>query len=186
MQKILKYTIFKTEWGYFGLAGVENTLCRTCLPMPKPEKVKLELFKNQSVVNKKSSIEHPVSRIEYDKKFLKPLQEQVTAYFEGNCVNFSRNISVKLDGFGSFIRSVLTTCRNIKFGQAITYLSLAKRLSRPAAARAVGNALAKNPMPLIIPCHRVIRNDGKLGGFSAPGGKSLKAKLLQHEHTIDA
>jgi methylated-DNA-[protein]-cysteine S-methyltransferase len=177
MQKSLKYTIFRTKWGYFGLAGVENTLLRTCLPLSEPEKVKLELLKSRLVVVLKS-------RIECDKNLFKTLQEQIIAYFEGVCINFSRDIPIALDGFGSFTRSVLTACRNIKFGQTLTYSALAKKLGRPDAMRAVGNALAKNPLPLIIPCHRVIRSDGAIGGFSAPGGTNLKAKMLKHENSV--
>jgi methylated-DNA-[protein]-cysteine S-methyltransferase len=125
--------------------------------------------------------EHQASSIEFDKTFFKTLQEQITAYFEGNCVNFSRDIPLALDGFSSFGISVLTTCRAIGFGQTITYGRLAKKSGRPNASRAVGSTLAKNPLPLLIPCHRVIRSDGKLGGFSAPGGVSLKKRLLLHE-----
>jgi methylated-DNA-[protein]-cysteine S-methyltransferase len=185
MQKSLKYTIFKTKWGYFGLAGTQFALWRTCLPLPNPEKVKSHLLKNLSLLNRKPSIENRESRIENDKNLFRPLQEQITAYFEGACVNFSWDVPIVLDGFGSFTYSVLTACRGIKFGQKITYSALAKRLGRPAASRAVGNALAKNPVPLIIPCHRVVRSDDKVGGFSAPGGKDLKAKLLKHEQSIE-
>jgi len=186
MQKSLKYTIFRTEWGYFGLAGADNTLWRTCLPLSDPERIKFHLLKMPSLLNRASSNEHRVSRVQFDKNLFKALQAQITAYFEGVCVNFSRDIPIELDGFSSFACSVLTICRDIKFGQKITYLALAKRLGRPTTVRAVGNALAKNPLPLIIPCHRVIRSNGKIGGFSAPGGKNLKAKLLQHEHARDA
>jgi methylated-DNA-[protein]-cysteine S-methyltransferase len=132
-------------------------------------------------VNRVSSIENQVSGIEFDKTLFKAAQEQITAYFDGACVNL-RNISIVLEGFSFFVTSVLTACGNIGFGRTISYSGLAKKLGRPAAARAVGNALAKNPLPLIIPCHRIVRSDGKIGGFSAPGGKDLKAKLLKHEH----
>ena len=168
MQKVIKYVIFKTKWGYFGLAGTEHALCRTQLPGPKPEKIKSMLLKN---------FHHP----QLDKTFLRTLQEQITAYFEGVCVNFSRDIPLALDGFSSFGISVLTACRAIEFGQTISYSGLAKKSGRPNASRAVGSTLAKNPLPLIIPCHRIIRSDGKLGGFSAPGGVNLKKRLLLHE-----
>jgi len=181
MQKIIKYVIFQTKWGYFGLAGTEYALCGTCLPLSEPEKVESQLLKNLSLMNRESSIEYPVSQFESDKDLFKPLQEQITAYFEGACVNFSPDIPVDLDGFTQFFGLVLTACREIKFGQTISYSELAKKVGRPAASRAVGNALAKNPLPLIIPCHRVVRSDGSLGSFSAPGGKKLKEKLLNHE-----
>jgi len=61
---------------------------------------------------------------------------------------------------------------------------LAKSIHRPAAARAVGNALSANPIPLIIPCHRVLAADNSLAGFSALGGTALKKKLLEHERML--
>jgi methylated-DNA-[protein]-cysteine S-methyltransferase len=169
MQKVIKYVIFETKWGYFGLAGTESAICRTQLPGPEPKKIESRLLKK-------------LPDAQFDDIFFKILQEQIAAYFEGSCVNFSPDIPVVLDGFGSFSREVLTTCRDIEFGQRITYSGLAKKAGRPAASRAVGNALAKNPLPLIIPCHRVLRIDGKMGGFSAPGGISFKKRMLTLEH----
>ena len=180
MQKAIKYTIFETRWGYFGLAGTEYGLLRTCLPGPAPEKIKGQLLKSLPPVNRESSTEYRVSRIEFDKTFFKTAQEQIIAYFEGACINFV-NVPIVLDGCSSFLSSALNACRNIGFGRTMSYSGLAKKIGRPAAARAVGSALAGNPLPLIIPCHRVVRSDGKIGGFSAAGGKALKTKLLKHE-----
>jgi methylated-DNA-[protein]-cysteine S-methyltransferase len=117
----------------------------------------------------------------FNKSYFKNLQEKIIAYFDGDSVNFGLDIPVTLNGFRGFSCRVLTACRDIKFGQKTTYAGLAKKAGRPNAGRAVGNALARNPLPLIIPCHRVIRSDGKLGGFSAPGGISIKKKLLALE-----
>jgi len=167
MQKAIKYTIFETRWGYFGLAGTEYGLLRTCLPLAGPEKVESQLLQN---------LRGP----RYDKSLYKTAQEQITAYFEGACINFV-NVPIVLDGFSSFLSSALNVCRNIGFGRTVSYSALAKKIGRPAAARAVGSALARNPLPLIIPCHRIVRSDGNIGGFSAPGGRDLKAKLLKHE-----
>ena len=168
MQKVTKYAIFQTKWGYFGLAGTEYGLCRTQLPGSNPEKIKTLLLKN-------------LPAAQFDKTFYKILQQQITAYFEGDCVKFSRDIPLILNGFSSFGISVLKTCREIEIGQTITYGQLAKKAGRPNASRAVGSILAKNPLPLIIPCHRIIRSDGKLGGFSALGGITLKKKMLELE-----
>jgi methylated-DNA-[protein]-cysteine S-methyltransferase len=167
MQKAIKYTIFKTKWGYFGIVVGDNGLLRTCLPLDVPEKVELQLLQN-------------LQNSRYDKSLFKTAQNQITAYFEGACIDF-KNIPLILDGFNPFQRSVLSTCRNIEFGRTVTYSGLAKKIGRPAAARAVGGVLAKNPLPLIIPCHRIVRSDGKIGGFSAPGGTTLKKKMLLHE-----
>lgn len=168
MQKVTKYTIFQTKWGYFGLAGTEHGLRRTQLPGSKPEKIKTILLKN-------------LPAAQFDKTFCKILQQQIIAYFEGDYIKFSRDIPLILDGFSSFSTSILTTCREIEIGQTITYGKLAKKAGRPNASRAVGSTLAKNPLPLIIPCHRIIRSDGKMGGFSAPGGITLKKKMLELE-----
>jgi methylated-DNA-[protein]-cysteine S-methyltransferase len=168
MQKVTKYVIFKTKWGYFGLAGTEYALCRACLPATEANEVKIRL------VGKSPGVK-------FDRAYFSSIQQQIIAYFEGVRVDFGFDVSLSLDGFSDFQKAALTACRSIKFGQTITYGELAKKLSRPAAARAVGNALAKNPLPFIIPCHRIIRNDGSLGGFSAPGGKDTKVRLLRHE-----
>jgi len=125
--------------------------------------------------------DYRAASIKFDRVLFRPLQEQITAYFEGVCVNFNPDFPIILDGFSLFTGLVLAACRQIGFGQTITYSALAERIGRTAAARAVGNALAKNPLPLIIPCHRVVRTDGSLGGFFTPGGKKLKEKLLRHE-----
>ena len=167
MQKTIKYTIFKTKWGYFDLAGTTQTLLRTHLPEPEPEKVKSALLSN-------------LPAHQYDKTLFKSLQHRIAAYFEASCANFD-DIPVVLDGLSGFAQLVLTACRDIAFGQTISYGQLAKRLGRAGADRAVGAALAKNPLPLIIPCHRVICSNGKVGGFSAAGGVDLKEKLLALE-----
>jgi len=169
MQKVIKYVIFQTKWGYFGLAGTKSALCRTQLPGPELKKIESRLLKN-------------LPDTQFDETFFKMLQKQIAAYFEGSFVNFSPDMPVVLDGLSGFSREVLTACREVEFGQRITYAGLAQKAGRPAASRAVGNALAQNPLPLIIPCHRVLRTDGKMGGFSAPGGISLKKKLLTLEN----
>ena len=80
-----------------------------------------------------------------------------------------------------FQRAVLLECARIPKGQTRTYSQVARAIGKPHAARAVGNALAKNPLAPIIPCHRVVRSDGKLGGYSAKGGADRKRKMLERE-----
>lgn len=167
MQKTTKYTIFNTKLGYFGLAAVEKTLLRTVLPVPNSKKAESLLLKNIPVA-------------EYEKNILKPLQKQITAYFEGIKTDFS-SAPIVLEGLTKFTILVLTACRKISYGRTISYSELAGKINHPSAARAVGNALAKNPLPLIIPCHRLICSDGRIGSFLAPGGKKLKQKLLKLE-----
>ncbi len=167
MQKTIKYTIFKTKWGYFGLVATDINLLRACLPLAERKKVESQLLRN---------LQNP----KFDKSLFRTAQEQITSYFEGAQVDF-RNLPVALDDLGLFAKRVLTACRDIEFGRTVSYSRLAELAGRPRAARAVGRALAANPLPLIIPCHRVICSDGSLGGFSALGGVNLKKRMLKLE-----
>jgi len=180
MQKTIKYTIFKTKWGYFGLAATDKGLLRSCLPLAERERVKSQLLQNLPSPRLVLRSEL-LRRVAYDKALFKAVQEQIIAYFERACVNFSRDVPIVLDGLGLFTRRVLTACRDIRFGQTVSYGRLAEIAGKSGAARAVGNALAKNPLPLIIPCHRVVCANGKIGGFSAPGGIILKKRMLELE-----
>ncbi len=168
MQKAIKYTIFKTRWGYFGLAGAKGNLLRSRLPITGYGTAKSHLLKG-------------LQDVQYDKILFRELTEQITAYFEGSYVDFGKDIPVILDGLGGFARSVLTACRDVKFGETISYGGLAERVGRQGAARAVGRVMANNPLPLIIPCHRVIYSNGGMGGFGAIGGVKLKKRMLEFE-----
>ncbi|MBR1380158.1 MAG: MGMT family protein [Alphaproteobacteria bacterium] len=81
-----------------------------------------------------------------------------------------------------FQRDVWRALTRIPIGTVVTYAQLAKMCGHPNAVRAVANAVGKNPMPPIIPCHRVVRSDGKIGGYSAPGGVARKCELLRQEN----
>ncbi|MBU0586608.1 MGMT family protein [Candidatus Micrarchaeota archaeon] len=87
----------------------------------------------------------------------------------------------KLANLTEFQRSVLFACMKIKKGKTVSYSKIAKMIGKPKAVRAVGNALSKNPLAPLIPCHRVIRKDGSLGGYSAKGGRKKKQILLKNE-----
>lgn len=78
----------------------------------------------------------------------------------------------------AFQRRVLAECRRIPYGSTVTYGQLAAKAGSPGASRAVGNCMAGNRIPLVIPCHRVVRSDGQIGSYSAPGGAQTKSKLL--------
>jgi methylated-DNA-[protein]-cysteine S-methyltransferase len=93
---------------------------------------------------------------------------------------------VDLVRVGPFEREVLAALRRIPAGQVRTYRDIARALGEPGAARAVGTACARNPLPLLIPCHRVVRSDGGLGGYSLRGGVDLKRRLLQAEGAMTA
>jgi methylated-DNA-[protein]-cysteine S-methyltransferase len=87
---------------------------------------------------------------------------------------------------GEFDRSVYREARAILAGATDTYGAIAARLGDPSLARAVGQALGRNPWPIVIPCHRVTGADGRMGGFSAPGGRATKRTLLEMEGALAA
>lgn len=110
------------------------------------------------------------------------LTADIASYLSGQRVDFS-GIAVDLGGMDGFRRSLYEALRVVGFGATTTYGALAKRLGLegPEAARDVGAAMGQNPVPIVIPCHRVLAAGGKLGGFSAHGGAATKQKLLALE-----
>jgi methylated-DNA-[protein]-cysteine S-methyltransferase len=107
------------------------------------------------------------------------LTEKIVDYFAGRRVSFA-DVPAVIDA-PSFARSVYETLRTVAWGESITYGQLAQRAGRPSAARGVGRIVGANPIPLIVPCHRVMGADGKLTGFSAPGGIDAKGRMLDLE-----
>ncbi len=101
-------------------------------------------------------------------------------YFHGERIDFG-DIPVVLDGLPPFRIKILSAIRNLPYGEIWTYGQLAHACGSPSAARATGGALASNPIPIIIPCHRVVAADGRLTGYSAPGGERTKMVLLKME-----
>jgi methylated-DNA-[protein]-cysteine S-methyltransferase len=93
-------------------------------------------------------------------------------------------IPLDLSGQGPFCRRVYELARAIPAGETVTYGELAARAGEPGAARAVGQAMARNPFPLIVPCHRVMAAHGGAGGFSARGGVATKFRLLRIEGAL--
>lgn len=103
--------------------------------------------------------------------------QQLAGYFAGRREKFE--LTLDLAGLPSFARSVLEALARVPFGKLVSYGELAARAGSPKASRAVGGAMARNPIPIIVPCHRVVAADGSLGGFS--GGLGVKRRLLAHE-----
>ena len=106
-------------------------------------------------------------------------RRQVLDYLNGRRRRFS--LPVDLRHLTTFQRRVLEAAQAVPRGQVSTYGQIARRIGRPRAARAVGQALGSNPVPIVIPCHRVLASDGRLGGYSGRGGLRTKAKLLRLE-----
>lgn len=104
---------------------------------------------------------------------------QLEKYFKAGLREF--NLPLDLRALTVFQRKVLKETARIPFGSVLTYGEVALRIGKPNSARAVGGALAHNPIAIIIPCHRVVAHDGGLHGFSSPEGLRMKARLLRHE-----
>ena len=104
----------------------------------------------------------------------------MTALLEGEPRDLT-DVVVDLEPEPEFARRVYGATRAIPPGRTATYGEIAERIGRPETARAVGRALGANPVPIIVPCHRVVGAGGKLVGFSAPGGTATKAKMLATE-----
>ena len=114
-----------------------------------------------------------------DDIFLKPLVKIFDMYFEGKKI--TPNISIDWSGNTDFSIKVWRATQSIPWGEVRTYKWLSLCLKRSQSFRAIGNALGRNPFPIVVPCHRVVRSDGTLGGFSAPTGVFLKRKMLEME-----
>ena len=109
--------------------------------------------------------------------FLRDVRIQLEAYFSGKRKQF--DIPFTLQGVSSFQRAIYEAVLLIPYGQKRSYADIAREIGLPKAVRAVGTALGKNPLPFLIPCHRVIRSDGDYGNYAF--GREMKAYLLRME-----
>ncbi len=171
-----EYCVFETPLGWCGIAWHEGANSSapptvTCLQLPEATAKMTESRIAQRSGARKPSTPPPQ---------IAEIIEKVCKHLRGEVQDF-RNIALNLGGADPFARQVYEAARSIPAGQTRTYGEIAKDLGQPGAARDVGQALAKNPIALIIPCHRVVAAGGKPGGFSARGGPATKAKMLALE-----
>jgi O-6-methylguanine DNA methyltransferase len=124
----------------------------------------------------------PLGRTERNSKGLGTITEQLQAYFDGRRTRF--DIPLDLIRLTPFQLTVLQTARRIPPGTTWTYGQVAHAIGKPRASRAVGQALGRNPVPIVIPCHRVVASDGSLGGYSGGGGLQSKRHLLVLEGAL--
>lgn len=124
---------------------------------------------------------YPSAPVVCDCDQLDPAERQLLEYFDRKRRRFE--VPVDLRGVTDFQRSVLRAAAGIGFGEVATYSDIAGRIGKPGASRAVGNALGQNPVAIIVPCHRVVRTDGSLGGYT--GGLRYKEALLDIEGRSD-
>lgn len=165
-----QFHIFETAAGFCGIAWSEAGISGFRLPGDSAEATERHLLRRLPQAVAGTPPEH-----------VQQLIAAVRRYFAGEVIDFTE-VPVDLDGQEDFFRKIYAELRTVGWGRTTTYGTLAKALGAgPEAARDVGQAMAKNPVPLIIPCHRVLAAGGKVGGFSAPGGSVAKARMLELE-----
>lgn len=156
------YTVFKNPIGLTGLAASKKGLIRLTSKVPN-EKAFEKLLVNSLGF-----------QVEKNPKHFKPLVDQFHLYFKGQLSSFDFPLDLRLGT--PFQQKVWKGLLKIPYGKTRSYKWLAKTIKSPDSARAVGNANGKNPLSIIIPCHRVIRENGDLGGYT--GGVQIKRFLL--------
>jgi methylated-DNA-[protein]-cysteine S-methyltransferase len=162
------YTLFDTAIGVCAVAWNESGLTHFRLPGASRAAPEARVQKRSGATRS----DNPPAPI-------KALIADAQRYFAGEEVDFSA-VAVDLSALSAFQRELYQSLRSVGWGRTTTYGELARALGRPDA-REVGQAMGKNPIPVIIPCHRVLAAGGKIGGFSAPGGAAAKGKLLALE-----
>jgi O-6-methylguanine DNA methyltransferase len=171
------YCLFETALGYCGIAWNEETetrykprVCFFQLPEATQDETESKLIGNFPTMQRYDRPPPEIVRI----------SKMVAEHFAGTLHDFNE-IAIDFAGCSDFAIQVYQAVRCIPAGQTRTYGEIAQHINRPTAARSVGQALAKNPLALIIPCHRVLASGGKSGGFSAFGGVKLKTAMLAIE-----
>ncbi len=172
-----EYILFETKLGACGIAwresGGEGGLAVTAFQLPDA---------SDRLTAKRIADKSPAVEARKTPPLIETIIGKIQEHFAGVPQDFS-DIEVDLGGAGPFAKAVYSAAREISAGRTMTYGELAKAIKHPKAARAVGNALARNPVPLIIPCHRVLAAGNRPGGYSAPGGIATKTNLLAMEGT---
>jgi len=166
----LNYLIFNTPLGWIGILGSGKRLSKLALPQPSPEQA---LY----LLNEFALKWHAKTLSEAEPNYFGDLPEKIKHYLGGKPVSFPNRLDLPLAS--PFQKGVWGVTQSIPYGETRTYAWVAGKMGMLGATRAVGQALAKNPLPIIIPCHRVICSDGSLGGFS--NGKLWKRHLLEME-----
>jgi methylated-DNA-[protein]-cysteine S-methyltransferase len=155
-----RYEMVETDAGWVGIEASEDGVKRVTLPTKNRNSILTELGIEEQDLSPGSG-----------------LGDRLRHYFVGQPVVFKDGID--LTGTTEFQREVYEAACRIPYGQTRSYGQLAKDIGKPGAARAVGQALGANPVPILIPCHRVVASDGGLGGFA--GGIQTKKRLLEME-----
>jgi len=165
--------VFETPLGWLGVGWSDLGVSRVLLPAGDGDATLRRLRRlcgdHVAVVDTKE-LPQPVAAA----------VDMLRRYAAGEQVDFSE-VVVDLRGAEPFQLAIYDAARKLRYGEAVTYGQLSVAAGHPGEARETGAALGKNPVPIIVPCHRIVAAGGKIGGFSAPGGSSTKQKLLAME-----
>ncbi len=164
--------LFDTDWGPCGMAWNSKAICSIVLPGEDDDKT---LGRLTHALNISGATRKPA--------FVSHAQRQIRNYLSTRPHSL-KSIPIDLSSASLFARDVYLALRKVGRGKTVTYSSLAEMAGHRGAARAVGRAMACNPLPLLVPCHRVLAAGRKLGGFSAHGGAETKARLLYLEGVV--
>ena len=162
-----RYVIADIGIGWVGILGSARGLLRTTLPQRSPQEAQQRLGDSLNYAHRSS-------------RLFEDLVARLRTYFSGHKVSFPDQLD--LSGATPFQRQVWEKTRLIPFGETRSYSWVAEQIKQPGAVRAAGQALGRNPLPIIIPCHRVITADGKPGGYT--GGLDMKRFLLRLEAIV--
>ena len=160
--------LFKSRWGWMGVAESERGVAAIVLPQPSKAAVAADLGVEAIAGQRSSSVT------------LRDARKQLVEYLEGTRTSFQ--LPLDLSRGTAFQRRVWKTLRAIPYGQLWSYRGLASRVGGVQYARAVGGAVGANPLPIVLPCHRVVAQDATIGGFSS--GLPAKRKLLALEGSL--
>ncbi|MDM7490874.1 methylated-DNA--[protein]-cysteine S-methyltransferase [Rhodococcus sp. CSLK01-03] len=166
----LGYTLFDTAVGTCGLVWSAAGVVGVQLPDTAPEPTRDELLGRFP-----AAVERPVPAA------VQPVIDAVTAHLAG-APDDLRWVPIDYRNVSEFDTAVYEFARTVEPGAVATYGEVALRVGRPGGAQAVGQALGRNPVPVIVPCHRILAAGGGIGGFSAPGSTVTKRELLALEH----
>lgn len=164
MTQQLNCTIFNIDMGWVGILASAKGLLGTTLPQHSAQEAHQLLGDS-------------TNRTTCSLHIFRDLMERLKAYFSGHRTTFPDKLD--LSQATHFQHEVWEITRRIPYGETRSYAWVAEQIRKPRAVRAVGQALGKNPLPIIVPCHRVVASDGKLGGFG--GGVEMKKHLLSME-----
>jgi methylated-DNA-[protein]-cysteine S-methyltransferase len=166
---MLGFALFETVLGSAAVVWRDDVIVGVELPHAAPDRTRLRVRRY-----------HPDAVESQPPPAVARAVRRMTALLRGESDDL-RDVEVDLSGLVPFSRQVYEFVRTIPPGHALTYGQVAEAVGAPGGAQAVGQAMGHNPVPIVVPCHRVVAAGGRLGGFSAPGGATTKRRMLSIE-----